>query len=88
MNNYLDSYYKWMETEEMPDDGLCNCFISNESLELFKPNQEQVNRLRDEELSELYWGSGLHYNHPDRYSRFTELRQTIVLFMAAMNNEL
>lgn len=65
---------------EMPKAGLCACswcdFINEEILMMFKP---------DEAGMFSYWAS---LKKGQDYYEFTGLRQTIVLFMAAMNGEL
>jgi hypothetical protein len=77
--------------------GLCGSAttlrIDNELLKLFEPNKEECEQLVEENTSSSWWGYGIHYHDPaysttQRHHGFTPLRQTIVLFMAAMNNEL
>jgi hypothetical protein len=88
---YLPLYYKWMETGSMnhlydwTHDGLCAAIMVEFGMDemrrmkgLFIPDS-----VADEGF---YWGSGFCYN--DMRGIFTPLRQTIVLFLAAMNNEL
>ena len=84
---YLDFYYHCMKTGLMPTWGLCNKF---KHCELFKLIDPEVGH------NITYWGFELPWpkkaanpNYMDevRFS-FTPLRQTIVLFLAAMNNEL
>ena len=99
MKKNLDFYNECMKTGELPEKGLCGCalegLISNDLLNLFKPTTEEEIKLHEENTSYIFWGYGLFYTDEDdcqqyynvRYS-FTPLRQTIVLFMAAMNNEL
>jgi hypothetical protein len=65
---------------KMPSFGLYSCsyfgHIDWDDLELFRPKN----------ISAIsYWASGSRY---DMCHRFTPLRQTIVLLMAAINNEL
>jgi hypothetical protein len=90
---YLPLYYKWMEKEFIDGGGgLCFAFdFVPEDLILFKPE--------DQSGYWAYWGEfgdteilSQNVNDPklryDLLKRFNPLRQTIVLFMAAMNDEL
>ena len=80
-----------METGKLKrNNGLCN-----ENLPLvsyLKPTLEDKEALEQEGISTTYWGSGLSdqlFFQGDRLeTEFTPLRQTIVLFLAAMNEEL
>lgn len=91
---YLPLYYKCMETGELPIDGLCNYLIvEGGDIQLMYPTCEDFDNLRFEGKPTTYWASYEGYED-DRKTRgirmygFTPLRQTIVLFLAAMNNEL
>lgn len=81
---YLEFYNKCMTTGVMPYKenketcgGLCSIFPRSEELKLMSPDDKRL----------WYWGHSDEYWNGDG-TTFTELRQTIVLFMAAMNNEL
>jgi len=89
---YLKFYKECMETGKLPihEDGdyggLCFCLDKDENFTLLKPINDGG-----------YWaydGSNIYEEDLDRKTapivkqKFTTLRQTIVLFMAAMNNEL
>ncbi len=88
---YLEFYEKCMVTGELPNrKGLCNEFgyrygsdeKENPDLNVFYPPAGEYT---------TYWGFGLDLigNNTHKESiAFTPLRQTIVLFMAAMNGEL
>lgn len=98
MGKHLDFYKKCMAKNKMPykygihNGGLCGIayntnLIDKELLELFNPTDDDALAYRISGTG--YWG----YEHEDEghggYStKFTTLRQTIVLFMAAMNGEL
>ena len=84
---YLSFYKKCIKTGRMPHLGLCSNFLGDERLDLFEPTTKDLKSLRKEGLSILYWGAGLP-PYPGSGTSFTPLRQTIVLFMAAMNGEL
>ena len=94
MGKHLDFYYACSVTGKIPKDGLCNCahsgYIDKNLLDLFEPIQRDSNLLDKRGQTTIYWGSGLLQDSvlSDKYFGFTSLRQTIVLFMAAMNNEL
>lgn len=82
---YLPLYEKWMESDHLPGlSGLCNAFrkIGMSYYELSE------NLLTHEEAVKLegYYASGDKNN--DFVGKFTPLRQTILLFLAAMNDEL
>ena len=86
----IDLHKEWMEVGEIPEnedgDGLCALipFEFRDDFNLFKPKNYF-------ELSfpKTYWA---HSARPPRDSRawkeYTTLRQTIVLLICAMNNEL
>lgn len=82
---YLPLYKKWMETGELPCTGLCASF-REEGMSYYELDN---NFLTGNEIFNLngWYASG--YDR-DVYTlgKFTPLRQTIVLFMAAMNDEL
>lgn len=96
--DYLQLYQDCMETGMLPtvdgDDGfvqaggLCEIWCYNEYndlLELFEPTQEDCLKYDIDQNS--YWGSGQPYGtsvHAKQHGGFTELRQTIILFMAQM----
>lgn len=90
-----------MQEGSLPYNGLCACaegyLIDKEIFELVTPTDEDFKALLRHGFIAVenggYWGSGtlLHNNEtqPDeRVLAFSPLRQTIVLFMAALNNEL
>ena len=87
---HLAFYNACMKTRSIPRDGLCCCdaYISLKLLDLFEPTISDCNQLSEQGLSVGYWASGLNSYAWGKYREFTPLRQTIVLFMAAINNEL
>ena len=91
MGKHLDFYYNCLLHGKMQTDGLCVAsdegLIDLEIFNLISPTDAEEDYLYEEGYSKLYWGAGL----PGKLwgqNQFTPLRQTIVLFMAAMNNEL
>ena len=85
---YLKFYYESLEAGRMPSGGLCGEFSGDELFNLMKPDYPIGFWGYD---SEGFWT--IHFpNHNSDSSiiekSFSPLRQTIVLFCAAMNNEL
>lgn len=93
MGKHLDFYLKCMNDGKLPHEGLCGCFryIDYEMLEdLFSPDENDIEGLREKGMCYTYWASEAV---SDDFSEqctmsFGPLRQTIVLFMAAINDEL
>ena len=84
-------YENWMETGELPENGLCSCLLRTKyksTLELFEPLLEESMELSKEGISQCYWASGLSYTDNGRFYSFTPLRQTIVLLILAIHDEL
>lgn len=89
--SYLEFYKKCMKTGRLPKSGLCGSMDSYESVNLFQGYHPQY-------TYNWHWGyNGEPYPVWDTISKrmqrkiefeFTPLRQTVVLFLAAMNNEL
>ena len=85
---YLKYYELWMETGKMEwvpgsgyNGGLCGSPVNGEHLKLFSAEGGASN----------FWGYGRQQNRADYYTilrSFTPLRQTILLLMAAINEEL
>jgi hypothetical protein len=102
MQKHLEFYKQCMQTGYMPNEwhgfgtGLCGAAdhqqIDKDILNLFSPTKEDMYRLWDHGLSTGWWGyEGDAWDYaswPERSFGFTTLRQTIVLFMAAINDEL
>lgn len=89
---YLDFYYKCLETGLIVDKGqlslgLCAA-LPRSFQKTFYPTVDEEDTLLKEGFCPVYWASGLPLYHKDETCVFTPLRQTIVLLMAAMNNEL
>lgn len=88
----LKTYIKATHKGELSDTGLCVQFGARQIL-LVSPTQEDVEELEDEGKNPHWWGydtpiGGRGYSDHDRYFKLTELRQTILLLMAAMEGEL
>lgn len=90
----LNFYHKTLVEEEgiMNMEGLCYMLREHE-IKLFQPTEHDEDILAYENTSQVYWGYGISNNDPeynsfDKYSKFTSLRQTITLFLAAIEGEL
>lgn len=86
---YLPLYYEWLKTGRLPErdntSGLCT-FLGSDFKHYFPDPNKKTG----------FWGyDAKEYEDRDEYvawydfaTKFTPLRQTIVLFMAALNDEL
>lgn len=97
MKKHLLFYETCMQTGYMHVDGLCRALyvdlIDSGTFELFKPTESDIDELvRKNMLSrdtrDGFWAADMSMFESNRHNKFTTLRQTIVLFMAAINNEL
>lgn len=84
---FLDFYFKYIKSGKIPEWGLCSCFGNeNHLLRLFEP-YTGANRA-------LYWAydgmetDDMDLSNDERHYEFTAMRQTVVLFCAAINGEL
>lgn len=79
----IDLYKEWMITGEMPHfpGGLCHNVPLKYMTEvnLFIPQKNEF---------DSYWGADTKIKGINKYYGFGTLRQTIVLFICAMHNEL
>jgi hypothetical protein len=78
----------------MPESGLCRCaahnLISYDLLDLFMPSEQELDELKNMHKSVGWWASDAYIWEFDKQKLygFGPLRQNIILFMAAINNEL
>jgi hypothetical protein len=84
---FLKLHKEWMKAGRMPEGGLCSSiqFHSDMSFHVlgdFRPEYQEPNA---EDINPTFWASGS--NEASLYE-YTPLRQTIMLFCAAINNEL
>lgn len=87
----LDYYKQFSKTGELDQSGLCLLLRDtpyNRELFLFKPTKEDFDELCNDGLSKGWWASLLPNDSLEKMSAFTPMRQTILLFIAAMHNEL
>ncbi len=91
---HINFYNNCIKRGVMPTSGLCTSadhgYIDYKLLSLFKPTLRELrnsgHHLDDGNVATSFWGSEVRYDN-NMYV-FTEFRQTIILFMAAMNDEL
>lgn len=93
--NYLTFWENCMNTGMLPiasglcdEAGECSDNLDPKLLDLFRPTAYDNKWIVWEGNSLFAWGSGVPEGHQDEWGVFTPLRQTIVLFMAAMNGDL
>lgn len=91
-NKFL-GFYKKYYGKRLPNYGLCNCVDklgkkAERIFEIFEPTTKERAELNKQGYAFVFWGSGLKKCRADRGEAFTPLRQTIILFCAAINNEL
>jgi hypothetical protein len=82
MKKYLKLYEAWMMDDSFPF--LCHAVGNDLLFEPFIPTDEELDEHVKEDYARHAWG----VKHTDRSYAPTPLRQNIILFMAAMNEEL
>lgn len=100
---YMDFYNRFVELGRMenftsPDNltsggGLCNSLpeelTSTYIFNYVTPTVEDIQNLTDNKMCFIYWGSDkAEIKSTKNILEFTELRQTLLLLCAAINNEL
>jgi len=90
MKKLIDHYKEWDKEGQLPDDGLCYSIPDEykKSLRLFKPTEKELRKLTEWGLSPFYWASGLGWFDLNRYRSLTPLRETIILLICAMHDEI
>jgi hypothetical protein len=90
MKKLIDHYKEWLEKGELPVHGLCLSVPNEykESLYLFVPTDDELNELVELGISGLYWASGLGMFDPNKLDALTPLRETIILLICAMHDEI
>lgn len=87
MKYFLSHHKKWLKSGRVPN-GLC-CTIGHKILfKIMCPTVLDDIQITMDGESMSYWGSGLKRYDINKCFEYTTLRQNIVLFCAAMNNEL
>jgi hypothetical protein len=92
MKKLVEHYKEWIESRKISDDGLCNAIPAGYFIDLmlFRPTEDDLKLLIDSEISSLYWASGVSRTASDNKKRFalTPLRETIILLICAMHDEI
>ena len=90
MKKLIEHYKEWIEKGKLPKFGLCNSVPDEyiESLLLFKPTDDELNELKILGMSWGYWASGLWVVDPNKLDTLTPLRETIILLICAMHDEI
>jgi len=86
---YLPLYFEWMETGFIPTNGLCNFFgkCHDEFEVTVKRKYHLFKRIMPDYAVGSYWAVGDYYGEM-WHRKFTPMRQSVVLLLAAMNGEL
>lgn len=87
----LKKLSEWRQSGKLEKFGLCPCLEYTKyssTLSLFEPSSEEYEELREKDMSTWWWASGLKQNNMHKVRKFTEMRETIVLFILAIHGEL
>lgn len=90
MNKQCIDFYEKYYGKSMPYCGLCShfeCTPANDRLLLMTPTGEDAEKLNEEGFHNGFWGAGIKKDYFDIRYKFTQLRETIVLFMACLSEE-
>lgn len=89
---YLPLYEKWMKSNWVEGgNGLCQHFEWQDKFSEFRlmmPTRNDLHELFKNNHNVTWWASDTSNPYNKEVGEFNTLRQTIVLFMAAMNDEL
>jgi hypothetical protein len=90
MKTLIEHYKEWVEKGGLPKWGLCNSVPKKykKSLLLFEPTLYELNEVIDSGMSGLYWASGLTMFDLNKKQALTPLRETIILLICAMHDEI
>jgi hypothetical protein len=90
MKKLIEHYKVWLEKGELPVYGLCLSVPDEykESLYLFVPTDDELDELACLGISGFYWASGLRMFDPNKRQALTPLRETIILLICAMHDEI
>lgn len=88
IGKYLKFYYDSIKNKRIPMSGLCCTFDFDDIFEEFiRPTTEELQAASDKYDTWVWCETHRQIIH-DPCGKFNELRQTVVLLMAAINNEL
>lgn len=91
---YLKMYKEWLKEDHLPGLGLCGSLGSpfeDALIKLFEPTDRDFSEIIRYGGDTTFWGFGSSTKEFTTFEilyTFTPLRQTIVLFLAAINGEL
>jgi hypothetical protein len=90
MKKLIDHYKEWIEECKLPKFGLCHSVPKEykKSLYLFVPTDDELDELASFGISGFYWASGLRMFDPNKRDALTPLRETIILLICAMHDEI
>lgn len=85
----IELYEECSKTGKLPEIGLCCSLrnylqISTNKLLLFYPDKEDFDKIDSKGESWVFWASGLKTENENKFREFTPLRQTILAFLIAM----
>jgi hypothetical protein len=90
MKKLIDHYKEWDKEGQLPDYGLCDSIPSEyeKSLLLFKPTDAELDELESLRMAVFFWASGLSVFDVNKCRALTPLRETIILLICAMHDEI
>ena len=90
MKKLIEHYKEWIEECKLPKFGLCHSVPNKyeESLFLFVPTDDELDELAELGISGHYWASGLTISDLNKKQALTPLRETIILLICAMHDEI
>ena len=90
MKKLIEHYEVWLENKQLPKFGLCGSVTKEykKSLYLFVPTDDELDELSELGLSGFYWASGLRISDLNKSQALTPLRETIILLICAMHDEI
>jgi hypothetical protein len=90
MKKLIEHYKEWLEKGQLPKFGLCNSVPKKykDSLYLFAPTFDELDELACSGISGFYWASGLKILDENKKQALTPLRETIILLICAMHDEI
>lgn len=90
MKKLIELHKQWGKKGGLPATGLCGSIPSKyeNTFELLNPTKDDYGKLANKRFSLNWWGSGLNRDDKKKYYTYTPLRQTIVLLICAMHDEI
>jgi hypothetical protein len=92
MKKLIEHYQEWAEEGRLPSPGLCSSIDENyeKTLGLFEPTKKDIKELKKSGYTFNFWGyNGSFYDRSFlKYYGLTPLRETIILLICAMHDEI